>query len=329
MDDRYVLSGVEVNSNLCMTRLLPCRGGDVAAALRIRMEATPRAAPPSEWKDTRTAGEGGPPWLSVARWARGYLLRIHGLCDFTLDTHAAEIVCHPTGDCPPDTLEHLILDQIFPLALHALGRFSFHASSVAIPGFGVVAFLGNSGLGKSTLAASLARTSAATLFSDDCLAVAPTGPAVLAHPSYPSARLWPPSAKALFHDWTELPLASARTDKRRAALPAERAPQPLRRIYLLEPGDGTPTITPLRRRDALSALAAHLYRLDFEDRARLVEELALLEQVVIHAAVARLSYRRDFAEISAVHAVIQRDMEPSPIGQGKAAPRAEGPGALS
>src|SRR5262249_30184664 len=160
---------------------------------------------------------------------------------------------------------------------HVSGRFSFHASSVAIPSFGVVAFLGMGGRGKSTLAASLASGPPFTFFSDDCLALTATDEGVIVHPSYPSSRLWPPSAEPLFPDRGALPRVWAGTDKRRAAFPSDPSPRPLRRVYLLEEGDGDPTIQPLRRRDALAALAAHLYRLDFQDRARLAEEISILE----------------------------------------------------
>ncbi len=136
------------------------------------------------------------------------------------------------------------------------------------------------------------------------------GAEILAHPSYASTRLWPESAGALFADRAALPLASPRTAKLRAALPAASEPMPLRRVYLIQPGDGAPVITHLSRRDALVALTAHLYRLDTTDRTRLEGELDLLEKVVSRVPVARLSYRRAYADLPAVRAAILADLTP-------------------
>lgn len=326
MGHHYELSGLRVESDFCLTSLPDEAAEGAAPALRVRLSEAAPPPPSSGWMIERSID--GVPWFSVARARGGYLLRVHGFADFTLDTQGAELTCTPARGCPLEILEQLFIDQIFPLILHVFGRFSFHASSVALAGGGVIAFVGNAGLGKSTLASSLACTPFAALFSDDCLALAPTATGVLVHPSYPSSRLWPHAAEALFHDRGELPFASPRTNKRRIALPAERAPRLLSRIYLLEPGAGPPHLTRLRRRDAIAALVEHLYRLDFEDRARLTEEVSVLEQVVTHAGVARLAYRRDFAELPQVHALIRADTAKDGVetgGQAEASPRGREP----
>lgn len=304
----YEVDGASIESDFPLHALTYARPEGALPTLCLRMASSSAPTPASAWEARRTVSDS--PWLSIARFTGGYLLRIRDLADFTLDLSAPgypALLCHPDAGCPRETLEHLILDQVFPLALHSIGRFSFHASSVVLDGFGVVAFLGNSGLGKSTLASSLARFAGAALFSDDCLAVTATSGVAVAHPSYAFTRLYPASAEALIDDWRELPIVSPRTDKRRVSLPAERSPRPLRRLYLLERSESAPVIAPLRPRDALAALAAHLYRLDFEDRALLAQEIALLGQIVSDAVVARLAYRRSFTDISAVHEVIRAD----------------------
>jgi len=310
MGHHYELSGVHIESDLPLAS--PAAEETTAPELTIRIAEGPSPSPLGDPLLSRSSD--GVPWLSVVRCKEGYLFKVHDIADFTLDTRNAEITWAPLAGWEASVLSQLFIDQILPLILHVTGRFSLHASAVAAPGSFVIAFLGVGGRGKSTLAASLARTSAFTFFSDDCLALtpvttgSPVGSGVLAHPSYPSSRLWPPSAEALFREQGDLPLASPRTDKRRVTLPFERASRPLRRVYLLEEGEGAPTLQALRRRDALAALAAHLYRLDFQDRARLAEELSVLERVVTSAEVKRLSYRRSFTELPAVHAVIRADL---------------------
>jgi hypothetical protein len=247
---------------------------------------------------------------SVGKAPDGFILRLADWADFWIARDGAAVVCAPIDACPTETLAQIFLDQVLPMVLHACGRFAFHASSVAIGGSDLVAFLGHSGAGKSTVASSLVRAGTEVLFSDDCLAVEAGGADILAYPSYASTRLWPESAEALLADRDALPLASPRTAKLRAAFPVAPEPTPLRRLYLLAVTEGAPAITHLSRRDALLALAAHLYRLDTSDRTRLAGELDLLEKLVSRVRVARLAYRRSYADLPAVRAAILADLTP-------------------
>jgi hypothetical protein len=299
----YRLSGVVVSSEIALPAT-PASATTGADAIHFRVAPAPSAPPPEAW-DLRSNG------VSLGTGPGGFVLRLPGCADFWIDPTGATVTGVPVGACPPETLAQLFLDQVLPLVLHLRGRFAFHASSVALGGRALVAFLGQAGAGKSTLASSLARGGGEVLFSDDCLAVEVAGADVLAHPSYASARLWAASAEALFADRGALPLASPRTAKLRAALPVAGAPLPLRRLYLLAVAEGAPAITHLSRRDALVALTSHLYRLDAGDRGRLAGELDLLEKVVARVPVAGLAYRRAYGDLPAVRAAIVADLSPS------------------
>jgi hypothetical protein len=63
-----------------------------------------------------------------------------------------------------------ILGQVLPLTASLQGLEIFHAGAVAVEG-GVIAIAGASGAGKSSLAAALVASGAATFFTDDVLAV--------------------------------------------------------------------------------------------------------------------------------------------------------------
>jgi hypothetical protein len=107
-------------------------------------------------------------WLSFARYPGGYLLRFIGLADFDVRPAARQIHGYRTPVTPPHTFNHLLLDQVLPLAAGGPHRLALHASVVDVDGR-AVAFLGASRQGKSTLAAALARRGH-TLLSDDCCA---------------------------------------------------------------------------------------------------------------------------------------------------------------
>jgi hypothetical protein len=302
----YRLSGALISSDIALpaTASSP-EPSDRASATPFGLLPAPGDAPFSA--DTWAHRDHG---VSVGTGPEGFVIRFPGCADFWIARDGGAVLSAPVDECPIETLAQLFLDQVLPLVLHARGHFAFHASSVAFPGRELVGFLGQSGAGKSTLASSLARAATGVLFSDDCLAVEAGDAGVVAHPSYAAARLWPESASALFPDAASLPLASPRTVKLRAALPAATEPMVLRRLYLLESAEGAPAITRLSRRDALVALTGHLYRLDPGDRVRLAGELDLLERVVSLVPVARLAYRRSYAELPAVREAVLADVSP-------------------
>jgi hypothetical protein len=108
------------------------------------------------------------PWLSTAKSDGGYLLRFPKLADFTIDAGGRDINCIEAGDgVTVVTLRHLAIDHVMPRVLNLLGIESLHATAVAAPA-GAIAFLGDAGTGKSTLAASFQLTGFES-FCDDCL----------------------------------------------------------------------------------------------------------------------------------------------------------------
>src|SRR5262249_32769832 len=124
--------------------------------------------------------------------------------DFRVSATGRSIRCWPAPGVSEATIRHLYLNQILPLALSRQGKLVFHASAVEIDDSGV-AFLGASGKGKSTLAASFA-TSGYGFLTADALVIEtskdekwidPTH-----HPYGASIRLWDDSHNALMANGT-------------------------------------------------------------------------------------------------------------------------------
>jgi hypothetical protein len=301
---RYWLDGVHVESELVLGNAPVVEEGDqrggAAATGWVRLLLRPVDPPPIDAWEQRETG------ISVGRAEAGYLICFREEIAFWVGRAGDEIACQIAPGVPHASVEQIFVDQILPLILDLRGRFSFHAGAVAHGG-SVIAFLGDTGRGKSTLVSSLAARGG-HVFCDDCLAVSLEDGRACAYASYGSTRLWPASADALFADRGPLPLATPRTDKRRVDLPWSGAPLPLRRMYLLEPAEGSVTIARLGRASAIGAILRHVNRLDGLDRERLVRELDFLETLVTLVPVARLSYRRDFAELPAVREAILADV---------------------
>jgi hypothetical protein len=268
---------------------------------------------PVSWLLVRPFHDRSEPWLSTARIAGGYLLRVHDHADFRFDVARRELYCAPYPGCSEALLDQLLIDQVVPQLLHALGRFSLHASAVEWAG-GAIAFAGPSGAGKSTLAASLGASHA--IVSDDCLAVALASGSARVLPSYAGARLCRDSAESLFANAAMLPLASPRAPKLRVELPAAAENLALRTIYLLHPNAaGAVRIEPLAAGPAVARLANFVHRLDPSDRERLRAELDFLTELARCVRVAELWYPQDFARMPEVHQALAADVAAADHGR--------------
>ncbi len=168
-----------------------------------------------------------------------------------------EIVVEAAPGAEEAILRHYLLGPVLAVALHQRGLLVLHASAVRI-GQGAVVFMGDSGWGKSTLAAVFYQQGHA-LVTDEVCALRFDGAAAWVLPALPQLRLWPDAARALGIDPETLPRVHGRAQKR--TLPASRGfpsqPLPLRRVYLLAEGEGA--ISALEPSQAFVELLCHSY----------------------------------------------------------------------
>ncbi|MHB8437636.1 MAG: hypothetical protein ACYDD4_00525 [Acidimicrobiales bacterium] len=87
----------------------------------------------------------------AARQEGRTVLRIHGLCDFVIDADLKYAVCHPVPEAPAGAVALVTRGAFLALWLGLHGHPTFHGSAVEVDGAGI-AFVGASGMGKSTLA---------------------------------------------------------------------------------------------------------------------------------------------------------------------------------
>jgi len=251
--------------------------------------------------------------LTIDRGRSGYLVKFPGLAVYLISPDGRHVSCSPRGNARPQTVAHLFLTHVLPMALSVRGRLVLHASAVATA-HGAIAFLGAAGQGKSTLGASFVRR-AFPLIADDGLLIDDDGRSLVVVPSYPEIRLWPDVLSVLDHRRMRLDDVEHRAGKKRLRVdgqswPFSREPVPVRRIYVIdrtEPsvGAGPISIIPARPRDAFIELVKHTYRLDLDDRARLRQEFASIGRIAARAGlVYRLSFPRDLSRLPEVQAAI-------------------------
>ena len=252
-------------------------------------------------------------WTFFYRQPTGYLLRFPEMADFEVSANGCQVRGWPAIGAAPSTLGHLYLNQVLPLAMSRQGKLMLHGSAVEIDGHGV-AFIGESGRGKSTLAASFA-TGGSRFLTDDGLHLEWTGGECQIVPSHPSIRLWEDSQEALISDTAAVAPALDFTTKSRLLAGPDIAfcdqARALRRIYFLGDGDASvPTMERLRPAEALICLAKNSFLLDIEAQdmlARHFDGVSRLAQLPIYFS---LDYPRRYEALSQVReAIIQHASE--------------------
>jgi hypothetical protein len=209
----------------------------------------------------------------------------------------------------PGTMQHLYLNQAMPLALSRQGKLVLHASAVEVDR-AAIAFVGASGQGKSTLAASFA-TNGARFLTDDGLYLEASTSELVAYPSHPSLRLWQDSELAVLgqHAATSAPVQY--TNKERFLAGPRIAfcdePRPLRRVYFL--GAGTAQCVAIRRirpAAALLELVRNSFLLDIGEQEMLASHFAAISDLAERLTNYQLDYPRRYDDLHVVRDTIIR-----------------------
>ncbi len=253
----------------------------------------------------------GTPWTQSYRMSGGYLVRFPGLADFEIALDLGRIECHPAPDVGDETCRHLYRNQVLPMVLSHGGHLVCHASCVAVGG-GAIAFVGRSGLGKSTLAASFA-AHGDRVMADDGLVVESHEAGYRAIPADPSIRLWEDSGSALLEPGTLTAPSLEYTSKLRLlagpALAFCSDALPLRAVYFL--GNGTaavPAITPMTSAETLMGLAGNTFLLDPDDHAVLGAHFHRLASLADGRLCHGLDYPRNYEVLPCVRETILRHL---------------------
>jgi len=258
-----------------------------------------------EWYQQWPSADGGT-WIAFGRMGSGYILQFSDIASFTLSANFQDIQCLPRPGIPSETIEHLLLDQVLPLIVSSRGNLVLHASGVVTP-TGAIAFLGATGLGKSTLAASFSEEGLPFL-TDDCLVVKKDGDRILAVPSYPGLRLWPESLLAMFRYLPDLPQVAGYSTKKRLGaddrFPFHSELVALKRIYLLIEVASGISIEPVKPRDAIPELMKYTFVMDINNRVDMRDKFEALSALAARSLCYRLAFQRDFSTLPDVRRAI-------------------------
>ena len=250
--------------------------------------------------------------MSLAQYDEGsdFLLRFPDLADFVISEDGRTIGVWPAPETSTETLRHLVLDQVLPRVLAQQGRLVLHAGAVRV-GQLAIAFIGETGRGKSTLTASF-HSAGYPLLSDDGIVLAEGQGTTLAQPTYSSLRLWPEAVAGLFARAPHLAPMAHYSPKQRVIMKefADTTPLPLAAVYVLSPevqGDAENiSLAPISPSEACMAIIRNSFQLDVADRRRATGLLSVASGIAQQLPVFSLAFPRSFACLPSVREAILR-----------------------
>lgn len=193
-----------------------------AADLRVRRGTVefPPTADPEKWVHRSPTGE------HYLAYKRADILVKDG----------SEAVVDLRGDVSAEAVRHIVLGPVLNHALHQRGYFVLHASTVLVDG-AAVAFLGESGVGKTTTAMAFLLAGHRVL-SDDVAAVVPGTDPPKVRTGYPSIKLDPEMVER-FDAPVDEPESAGSRGRHFYGLRHDQPAEPTRlaAVYLLEDGD--------------------------------------------------------------------------------------------
>jgi hypothetical protein len=233
-------------------------------------------------------------WLPVEcrRTPEGYWLCVAGAGLFWVAPEGSCLAqVAPGPDADPATVVQTALGPVLILALALHGTWCLHASAVAFRGR-AIAFLGESGNGKSTLAAFLGEVGGAEWrpLADDILPVAARSYGVDALPYFPQLKL-PPDDQPSTGAPERLPLAAA-----------YRLVEPDAALAAVE-------VSPLSGSEAALALVRHTVASRLFDPDLLARHLGFCACAATQLPVQDLAYPREWAALPRVRDALRADLE--------------------
>ena len=233
----YRAYGLSITSNVPLPELHPSEG---SADVTIRV--TEPIQPATE--------------VAVAVTPDQVVMRWPFLATFTV--RANEVVAEPYPSTDPTLLRLAILGPALAAMLQRRGYLVLHASGAEVE-HAVAAFMGESGQGKSTMAAAM-HARGFPVVADDLVAVSITPGGPLVFSGFPRLKLYPDSLRAIGEEperFAELhPAVVKRGHMAQGAAP--HIPLSLRRVYLLQRGEAA-GVEPLRGVSAMMELTRHTF----------------------------------------------------------------------
>ncbi len=257
-------------------------------------------------------------WFQHARLADGSdYVQWTGLFEFLVSTDGRRIACRTLNGASPESFQTYLVGQVLSFALLKHGIEPLHATAVVINGE-AVAFLGNSGFGKSSLGAAFLQAGY-HLLTDDLLALKEEEDRFVAYAGPPRIKLFPGIARRLLGERVtgtpmnnETPKLVIPLGQKQTVLPLEAVP--VKAIYVLTPPRARSkssriTIRPLSARRAFVELITNTFNAVIVEPERLKRQFVFASRLGEVVPVKSLSFPRRLARLPSVRKAILSDLK--------------------
>jgi hypothetical protein len=251
---RYRVSGLKVRSQIALPELTPDDQENGEPDLEIGVGPVPESLPGSVM-----------PMHEAEITEHDVLLKIPGVGRYLISA-GRQILVATEPDVRPEDVRLFLLGSAFGAVYFQRGCLPLHASVVVIDGKGI-AFTGNAGAGKSTMAAWMHARGYPLLCDDVCVIRFDGQGTPMAYPGFPRLKLWKDALSAFDIDTRALQPDYSRADKYH--LPAAgqfgAEPVPLRHVNVLQFADdeAKPTIKVVPPAQSVHLLRDNTYRYQY------------------------------------------------------------------
>lgn len=234
--------------------------------------------------------------------------------EFLVSADGCEVSCRRADRATWESFQVYMLGQALSFALVLQRIEPLHATTVVVDGE-AIAFLGDSGHGKSSLAAAFLHAGQ-RLLTDDLL-VLENGPGgVVAHPGPPRIKLFPAVARRFLRPAASGDRMNAATEKLIVALDKSqycKAPVKLAAMFALTaPRDvgrlADIIVQPLAPRDRFLRLLRASFNRQLTDPHRLACQFDTMMRLAECVPIERLSYPRSIDRLAAVRATVLKSV---------------------
>jgi len=238
---------------------------------------------------------------------------LRGVGEILVATDGRSMICYRSPHSNSESFNVYLLAQALSFSLVKNGFEPLHASAVVIAGKAAV-FLGDCGLGKSTLAAAFLQAGH-RLLTDDLLVMRLSHNELIAYPGSPRIKLFPDLAQKCLGDGLRGVPMNPQTKKLIISIDKNRVSGgalPVDTIYTLTPptevGGREIRIVRISEREAFVNLLASAFNYVILDSSRLRRQFAEAQVIAGKQLVKRLSYPRSLEYLPLVVETVISDI---------------------
>jgi len=242
-----------------------------------------------------------------------YSVVFWGIASVFISMSSKNVRIYPVGSGTSfETIEHILQDQVLPRIIAHEGRLVLHAGAVSQRG-GAIAFLGDSGRGKSTLSASLMEDGW-SLMGDDALLVSDEDSIFFGSATYKSLRLLPDSIDSLLIDNSALSRVADYTNKKRVSTKpdtdADNKSVALKAFFFLaaETSGNRIALRQMSVAETCMGFIKNSFSLDPTDKVHAEKKLKYVSALASTVPAFELTYPREYSRLPDVHKAIRKEL---------------------